>query len=236
MAKKSRPEVNPNIVKLWPTTLLAKRFAHYQQVNPALLKLFYEHRDREQRNPKQAYASDDDLLSQYPLHDELNQLAEFISKGVVEVAGEANRGLWREGEKVSVTLTGLWFQISNGYSFHEMHVHGNCSWSGVYYVHSGDCSKSAESVKDNQPNGITRFYGPHVEHMAGGFGDYGNLYLHDNSWDSYPEDGKLCIFPAHIKHMPFPYNGEEDRVIVSFHAQVFNASGTQNYDYSFSND
>ena len=71
--------------------------------------------------------------------------------------------------------------------------------------------------------------------MAGGFGDYGNLYLHDNNWDSYPEDGKLCVFPAHIKHMPFPYNGEEDRVIVSFHAQVFNASGTQNYDYSFNN-
>jgi hypothetical protein len=35
--------------------------------------------------------------------------------------------------------------------------------------------------------------------------------------------------------MPFPYNGAEDRVIVSFHAQVFNASGAQNYDYGFSN-
>jgi hypothetical protein len=71
--------------------------------------------------------------------------------------------------------------------------------------------------------------------MAGGFGDYGNLYLHDNTWDSYPEDGKLCIFPAHIKHMPFPYAGEEDRVIVSFHAQVFNSSGSMEYDYGFNN-
>jgi hypothetical protein len=43
------------------------------------------------------------------------------------------------------------------------------------------------------------------------------------------------VFPSHIKHMPFPYDGEEDRVIVSFHAQVYNASGTQNYDYSFNN-
>ena len=109
MAKKSRPGGNPNIIRLWPTTLLAKRFAHYQQVNPALLKLFYEHRDREQRSPQQAYASKDDLLQQYPLHQELNDLAEFISKGVVEVATEANRNLWRDGEKVSVTLTGLWF-------------------------------------------------------------------------------------------------------------------------------
>lgn len=234
MAKKSRQDANPNIVKLWPTTLLVKRFAHYQKVNAALLELFYQHRDREQRSPAQAYASKDDLLNQYPLHEELNELAEFISRGVVEVGREANRGLWRGDEKVSVTLTGLWFQISNGYSFHEMHVHGNCSWSGVYYVRAGDCDRSPESHRGRQPNGVTRFYGPHVEHMAGGYGDYGNFYLHDSNWDSYPEDGKLCVFPSHIKHMPFPYNGKEDRVIVSFHAQVFNASGKMDYEYGFS--
>ena len=235
MAKKTKSEVNPNIVKLWPTTLLAKRFAHYQKVNPALLELFYQHRDREQSGPKQAYASKDDLLSQYPLHQELNELAEFISVGIAEVAGEANRGLWRPDENVSVNITGLWFQISNNYAFQEVHVHGNCSWSGVYYVRAADCATSLRSNPGQQPNGITRFYGPHMEHMAGGHGDYGNFYLHDSSWDSFPEDGKLCVFPSHIKHMPFPYNGKEDRVIVSFHAQVFNSSGTQNYDYGFNN-
>jgi uncharacterized protein (TIGR02466 family) len=235
MAKKAKPGGNPNIIKLWPTTMLVKRFAHFQKVNPVLLDLFYQHRDREQRSPQQAYASRDDLLSQYPLHTELNELAEFISQGIVEVAREANQGLWRGDEKVRVNITGLWFQISNGYSFHEMHVHGNCSWSGVYYLRAGDCATSLQSNPGQQPNGVTRFYGPHTEHMAGGFGDYGNLYLHNNSWDSFPEDGKLCIFPSHIKHMPFPYHGEEDRVIVSFHAQLFNSSGTQNYDYGFNN-
>ncbi len=234
MAKKTKQD-NPNIVKLWSTTLLSKRFAHYQKVNPALLELFYQHRDREQRSPEQAYASRDDLLSRYPLHKELNELADYISESIVEVAREANRGLWREDEKVRVTISGLWFQISNGHSFHEMHVHGNASWSGVYYLRAADSSRSATDVKGQQPNGVTRFYGPHVEHMAGGFGDYGNLYLHDNSWDSFPQDGKLCVFPAHIKHMPFPYVGEEDRVILSFHAQVFNSSGSQKYDYGFNN-
>ena len=235
MAKKLKPSGNPNIVKLWPTTMLAKRFAHYQKVNPALLELFYQHQNREQRGAQQSYASKDDLLSQYPLHKELNELAEYISQGIVEVAREANADLWRGDEKVSVNITGLWFQISNDHAFHEMHVHGNCSWSGVYYVRSADCSTSLQSNPGKQPNGVTRFYGPHVEHMAGGFGDYGNLYLHDNHWDSFPEDGKLCIFPSHIKHMPFPYSGEEDRVIVSFHAQVFNSSGTQSYNYGFNN-
>lgn len=215
--------------------MLVKRFAHFQKVNPVLLELFYEHRDREQRSPQQAYASADDLLNRYPLHQELGELSEFIGQSIMEVATEANRGLWRQGENVRVNITGLWFQISNHHSFHEMHVHGNCSWSGVYYLQAGDSSKSLESHPGKQANGVTRFYGPHVEHMAGGFGDYGNLYLHDNVWDSYPEDGKLCVFPSHIKHMPFPYDGKEDRVIVSFHAQVFNSSGKQSYDYGFNN-
>jgi len=204
MAKKKQSAGNPNIIKLWPTTLLGKRFAHYQKVNPALLELFYQHRDREHRNPPQAYASRDDLLQQYPLHKELNELAEFISQSIVEVGRDANAGLWGADEKIRVSLTGLWFQISNGHSFHEMHVHGNCSWSGVYYVRAGDCSASPEAHQGGQPNGITRFYGPHMEHMAGGHGDYGNYYLHANSWDSYPQDGKLMVFPSHIKHMPFP--------------------------------
>lgn len=235
MAKKPKSGDNPNIVRLWPTTLLVKRFAHYQKVNPALLELFYAHCERDRGGPVHAYASKDDLLSQYPMHAELGELAEFIGQAVVEVAREANRGLWREDDRVRVTLTGLWFQISNRHAFHEVHVHGNASWSGVYYVQAGDSGASADGEAGGQPNGVTRFYGPHLEHMAGGFGDYGNLYLHRNSWDSVPQDGKLCIFPAHIKHMPFPYDGERDRVIVSFHAQVFDSSGNMSYNYGFQN-
>ena len=234
MAKK-KERGNPNIHKLWPVTILTKRFSHYQQVNPALLKLFYEHRDREQRSPKQAYASRDDLLEQYPVNSDMASLVEFIRDGIFEVASETNAPYWDKKAQIDVKITGLWFQISNGYAFHETHVHGNCSWSGVYYVQAGQSTPSAEALRDGQkPNGITRFYGPHMEYMAGGFGDHGNIYVQDSSWDSYPQDGKLCIFPSYLKHMVYPYNGEEDRVIVSFHAQV-TSSGGMRYNYSFGN-
>ena len=234
MAKK-KTQTNPNIQKLWPVHILSKRFSHHQKVNPKLLELFYKHRDKEQRSPNTAYASADDLLNQYPMHTELEELADFIRSGIFEVAREANGELWQENDKVRINLTGLWFQISNGFHFHETHVHGNCSWSGVYYVQAGESSASAESHRGKQANGITRFYGPHMENMAGGHGDYGNFYLHDSSWDSYPQDGKLCIFPSYLKHMVFPYNGAEDRVIVSFHAQVFNSKGQMDYSYSMNN-
>ena len=131
-------------------------------------------------------------------------------------------------------LTGLWFQITNQHAFHEMHVHGNCSWSGVYYVEAGNASRTANDRHANgMPNGITRFYGPHTEYMAAGHGDRGNLYLTDNTWDVYPENGKLVVFPSHLKHMVFPYQGEKDRVIVSFHA-VVDTPQPQRYQYGFS--
>ncbi len=111
---KNKNRSNPNIRKLWPTTILAKRFAHHQKVNPALLELFYRHRDKEQRSPKQAYASRDDLLSQYPAHTELEELADFIRAGIFEVARDANADYWQANDQVKINLTGLWFQISNG--------------------------------------------------------------------------------------------------------------------------
>jgi len=231
MAKKKSKSAS-NVEYLWPTPILSKRFNEYQRVNPKLVELFYAHRDKERRAPASSYASADDLLKQYEHNADLQDLAQFIKNGVYEIASTVNAPYWRQGDEINLYLSGLWFQISNGYAFHETHIHGNCSWSGVYYVQSGQSSKSAEEYRDTKPNGITRFYGPYMDFGAGGHGEYGNIYLQDASWDSCPQDGKLVIFPSWMKHMVFPYNGEDDRIIVSFHARLSNAKGDY-WPYSF---
>ena len=71
-----------------------------------------------------------------------------------------------------------------------------------------------------------------MEFLAGGHAEFGNLYLEDNSCDSYPEDGKIVVFPSYLKHMVFPYQGEQDRIIISFHAQV-NGERELRYGYEF---
>ena len=74
------------------------------------------------------------------------------------------------------------------------------------------------------PNGITRFYGPGIDYTGGGHGEFGNLYLQHYAFDSVPSDGNLVVFPPHVKHMAFPYHGEHDRIIISFHAQVHSST------------
>ena len=224
---------NPHIKQLWPVSILSRRFGKYQKVNPELIELFRQYQKEHPATSGSVYSSPDNF-SHGIENEALQSLEKFIMDNIFSIASELNAPYWKHGMSLDVTLTGLWFQVSNNFGFHEMHVHGNCSWSGVYYVQAGESSSSAETLGSGRPNGITRFYGPHMEYMAGGHGDYGNFYVQDSSWDSYPQDGKLCIFPSHLKHMVYPYNGEKDRVIVSFHAQVHNSKGLQ-YNYSFGN-
>lgn len=231
MANQKRLSTNP-VQQLWPVTILSRKFGKYQQVNPELLACFDAYRRKFPGPPGVVYASPDNFAANTD-NPALLSLQKFIMDNVFEVAAEVNGRYWSKNQPINVHLTGMWFQVSNGYGFHETHVHGNCSWSGVYYVQSGDSSKAPGEVGENgQPNGITRFYGPHTEYQAGGHGDLGNYYLQDHTFDSYPEDGKLVIFPSHLKHMVFPYNGAQDRVIVSFHAQI---NGDKELHYNYSN-
>ena len=223
---------NPHIQYLWPTPILIKKFGQYQKVNRELLELFYTHRSKHEQKKASGYASRDDLYKLYKDHAALNQLIKFIMDNVFEIASVVNGEFWEKGININVEITGIWFQISNDHAFHETHVHGNCTWSGVYYVQADECSHAADDIKSGiLNNGITRFYGPYMEAIGGGQADVGNIYLDENTrWDSYPEDGVLVVFPSHIKHMAFPYVGEKDRVVVSFHAKVIGEDFKYNYE------
>lgn len=226
---------NPNIKRLWPVSILSRRFDAHQTVNPELITLFRQYqKDHPAAHgaPQSVYSSPDNFAEGLE-NEALTRLEKFIMDNVFAIAREVNTPYWKEGMSLQVKLTGLWFQISNDFGFHQTHTHGNCSWSGVYYVQAGASSRSRDDPHANgMPNGITRFYGPHTEYLAGGHGDRGNYYLHDYTHDSYPEDGRLCVFPSHLKHMVFPYQGEQDRIIVSFHA-IVDADEDLRYDYAF---
>ena len=221
-----------DIQYLWPTPVLVRCNDEHASIRADLLKLFYEHRREHEKKYQSVFASRDNLNALYKDHPAFAKMNKFILDAVFHLAADVNGPHWRRAQGIDVNLTGVWFQISNGYGFHETHVHGNCSWSGVYYVQAGESSDSAADKKNGLINGVTRFYGPYMEFSAGGHAEFGNLYLQYNTWDSFPEDGKLVVFPSYLKHMVFPYHGEQDRVIVSFHAQVHGERELR-YGYEF---
>ena len=154
--------------------------------------------------------------------------ADSIQKTVSAV----NAGVWPPGKmSLQLEIMGCWFQIQNGMAFHDVHTHGNCSWSGVYYVQVDDTIGRVNHADMGEANGVTRFYGPYSQWQAGAHMDIGNAYLQKNSLDIYPEEGKLILFPSFLPHMAMPYIGEKDRIIVSFNAQIHSAQGDQIYGF-----
>lgn len=218
---------------LWPVPLVRSRFAEASSVNPQLVALFQQERVTAGAGEASVFSSSDDLLMRYD-DPALNRLFQFISRTVFELASELNADLWQQSPstKMNMSIAGAWFQIQNGGAFHDVHSHGNCSWSGVYYVQVDDDDTREAHPVFGALNGVTRFYGPQTEQIAGAYMDSGNLYLQRNSWDSPPEAGVLCVFPSHLKHMALPYQGQKDRIILSFNAQVHGDRGDGVLGYS----
>ena len=108
------------------------------------------------------------------------------------------------GKKYNVTVKQSWFIIYDSGGFVTPHIHGDCSWSCVYYVEAGKDS--------NEKNGSTYLQPPNVARLHSGIGSesFGFDVLRFK-----PDEGKLVVWPSHIVHGSLPYTGSEKRVIIS---------------------
>lgn len=217
----------------WPVPMAVHRFAQAQEVNPVLARVFKALRATDATAaPGSFYASADDLLQRVDL-PEFTALLQFIAAALQTTAKQANAGVWPAGRHgLQLELMGVWFQIQNGAAFHDIHTHGNCSWSGVYYVQIDPIEQRHSHPEFGVLNGATRFYSPMFPLLGGAHIDMGNAYLQQATLDVTPQEGDLVLFPAFLPHKAMPYAGERDRVIVSFNAQIRAPGGDQLFRYA----
>jgi len=216
------------MLQLWSTPLGLHRLAQADAINPLLVRVFRTMRATDERaDPAAAfYASHDDLLQRIRL-PEWEQLVRFIVDGIRQTVVLANQRVWPEATPgLQIALRGIWFQIANQGSHHDVHTHGNCSWSGVYCLQVDDDAPRQAHPLLGATNGVTRFYGPHFNHLGGAHMDFGNAYLQAAHLDVEPLPGQLVVFPSWLPHQAMPYDGETDRIIVSFNASVHAAGGS----------
>jgi len=211
---------------LWSTPLGVHRFAQADEGNPVLVRVFRTLRATDERaDPGSSfYASRDDLLQRVRLPD-WDARVHFIADGLHQTVALANQSDRPEATPgLQIALRGIWFQIATQGSHHDVHTHGNCSWSGVQYVQVDDAEKRAPHRQLGSVNGVTRFYGPHINHLDGAHMAFGNAYLQSAHLDIPPVPGQLVVFLSWLPHHAMHYNGEADRIIVSFHASVHAAT------------
>jgi hypothetical protein len=172
------------------------------------------------------WASGDDLLQRIRL-PEWQSLMAFVVDALRQTVVLANQGAWTESRPgMQLALRGLWAQASNRGRHHDVHTHGNCSWSGVYCVDVDDESQREQHPVFGGLNGVTRFYGPYFNRLGGAHMDFGSAYLQQAHTDVLPRAGQLVVFPAWLPHQAMPYQGQRDRLIVSFNASVHRTGGS----------
>ena len=225
----------PGFHSLWPTPLGVHRYAEAADLNPLLVRVFSALRMAQTQaraqggewpRPAAFFASDDDLVERIQL-PEWQGFLRFVVASLRDTVKAANAGVWpAQGLDLRISLDGMWFQMSNAGAFHDVHSHGNCSWSGVYCVQVDDEAHRVRHATYGSANGVTRFFGPRFERLGGARIDMGNAYLQDAHLDFAPVPGQLLIFPSWLAHQALPYGGEQDRVIVSFNASVHAAQGS----------
>lgn len=227
---------NGETLSLWGCPIGLHQFDQSAELNPLLVRVLKSLRVMDQ-DPAQSqgssfYASKDDLLNRIQI-PEWQKWVRFLVDSIGKTARVANAQAWpRDSEDLAVQMRGLWCQFSNDGVHHDIHAHGNCSWSGVYVV-----QVDPDDARERHPvyrarNGVTRFYGPYLQALGGAFMDYGNAYLQQAHMDLAPIPGRLVVFPAWLLHQAMPYQGANDRVILSFNASIHRAGGDQWAGYS----
>lgn len=228
--------MNPGMHMLWPTPLGIHRFDQASEVNPLIARVLSALRAGQESSRGQTrqpfFASDDDLLQRVQLQ-EWSRFVRFVVQSLRDTVKAANEGYWpQQGVDLQVLIDGMWFQVSNGGAFHDVHTHGNCSWSGVYVVQVDEAQARERHPTYGSNNGVTRFYGPPFGVLGGAHVDVGNAYLLPPHRDVPPIPGQLVLFPSWLAHQALPYAGELDRIIISFNASVHTAKGDRLHGYS----
>jgi hypothetical protein len=221
---------------LWPTPIGLHRYAEAATLNAKLIGAFAAGREAQERQRGvergSFFASDDDLLHRVKL-PEWQDFISWIVSCLVDTATQANQEAWAgQAFDLKVGIEGMWFQCSRDGSFHDVHTHGNCSWSAVYIVQIDEPEDRVSHPVYGRANGVTRLYGPPFTALAGAYVDVGNAYLQPPSRDIEPLPGQLLLFPSWLAHQALPYDGEQERIIISFNASVHGAEGDQLHEYS----
>ena len=212
----------------WKTSIGVHMFDQAEKINPLFDRIFKTMRATDVERPSGKkpgfYASQDDLLNRVKL-SEWNDFLQFIVASLRDTARVANQGVWpAEQVDLQIGIQGIWFQISNSGVSHDIHTHGNCSWSGVYVVSVDDDGTRCKHPVYGCLNGATRFYSPLFERLGGAYMDFGNAYLQSSVVDFDPVPGRLIVFPSWLPHQAMAYEGSSDRVIVSFNASIHRKS------------
>ncbi len=111
-----------------------------------------------------------------------------------------------------------WSNINRKGDSNEFHIHPGAFWSGVYYVDDGGCYQNKKFngefiIMDPRGSGPS-MYSPLYCFNSPGGNSVGATELLP------PRNGIILLFPSWLYHGVRPYNGNSERISISFNLSI----------------
>jgi len=209
-----RPEhpFSESISLAFATPILRRRWPDAARINEGLTRAIHEKERAEPtagRSLVGGWHSRDDLLDwPYP---EIRTFRGWIGAAIQEMTQFAMPEIGGQ-RPVNVDLDGgAWANIVRDGSYHKIHNHPDCDWSGVYYVATG-----APDPSGPPENGMIEFLDPRMGSTQPGLRGPEAL----PKLRVPPEAGLMLVFPSWLYHYVNTFHGTGERISIAFNVKL----------------
>ena len=137
----------------------------------------------------------------------LGELREPLYQRMLAMVNEATGRLAGDRGLPSIAVRWsflAWANISETGAFNTMHTHPGMTWSGVYYVDTGESPGQNDS-------GILKFMDPSPGSAASFL-----PFLARATPQIQPVAGLMLLFPSYVPHSVLPHRGDRPRISIAF--------------------
>lgn len=194
-----------DVMQAWATPLFNRKWEDVGKLNRGLRELISA-KEQEDTGVRKSvvggwHSTEDFLTWQAP---EILTLIDMIKTAVATMTAAT-------GGKLPESCTmAAWANVLRTGGYNKVHTHPGCVWSGVYYVHILD-----DDPKDRS-QGWIEFQDPRpaVEMNETPGAPFGTPLTFP------PEEGRMFVFPAWLRHAVYPYLGTGERISVAFNVRM----------------
>ena len=198
------PLENARFAGLFATPLLSHVWADAAELNPLLRERILAH---EARHPGRARTNMGGWHSETGLLEFCGDAGARLIAHMHAMVEEATRRLYADfGRPPQTTnwVLSAWANVNRAGDYNQLHTHPGATWSGVYYVDSGETAPASGGT-------ALQLYDPDPARA--------NLFFPELSTSNLlfrPEPGLMILFPSYVPHAVPPHRGTGTRISIAF--------------------
>ncbi len=187
------------MIPYFPVMMHITEIGNFKGIKRDLIKCAYNYR---KKDPKGRIISNTGGWQSSLIQNENNIIRSTLLRGIADYF-ESNKIF-----ECNINLDSLWININGKGHYNKTHHHSLSHLSGVFWI----------KIPSN--GGNLEFVSPHDFVQATEMRFYTQKYKEDNNlfstFEFYPIEGRIVIFPSFLLHRVLPHTSDEDRISVSF--------------------